>query len=269
MSEQTLRSAPFEIAVSDGLKVRGRVKTQENGVRKPIVVVAHGFRGFQDWGFWPDVTDRFASRGYYTVSFDFSRIAAKEEGLDDGRVARASTQSQDVLDIEAVIRLIGEGRLPLQEEADSNRVALLGHSRSGGSGILYASENPEQVDAVIVWNGGPAPAKSSKEPDLTPVQLAVALDYEANPERFDIASRFQELSQPALIVQGDSDSERLLAFVDRLKELAPHQSYVSIQGANHTFGAVHPYEGSNEGLDAAFEETAAFLARTFQPKAAV
>ncbi|MCR2804684.1 alpha/beta hydrolase family protein [Paenibacillus soyae] len=266
MSEQTLRSESFEIPLSGGLKVRGRVKTQENGVRKPVVVVAHGFRGFQDWGFWPDVTERFAEAGLYAVSFDFSRIAASEEGLNDARVAEASTLSQDVLDLGAVVRQLWQGQLPLGQEADPARIALLGHSRSGGSSIVFANENPELVGAVIVWNGGPGPVKASTDSDLTKVQLAVALDYESNPERFDITSRFSGLRQPALIVQGDRDSERLLEFVDKLKEIAPHQSYVSIQGADHTFGIAHPYEGSNERLDAAFEETVAFLKRTYPLK---
>ncbi|OXS52835.1 hypothetical protein B1A99_32090 [Cohnella sp. CIP 111063] len=259
MPEQTLKTESFDIALNDDLRLRGRVKTSGDGARKPIVIVAHGFRGHQDWGFWPDVTDRFAARGYYAVGFDFSRITAAEDGLDEERASKAGTLSQELLDIDAIVRHALEGRLPFPEEADPQRSALLGHSRAGGSSIVYAGENSGRIGAVVVWNGGASPIRSSGEPDLSPLQKAVALDYEANPARFDTAKHFAELSQPALIVQGDGDSERLLSFVNRLQELAPNQTYASIPGANHTFNASHPYEGANEALDSAFEVTIGFL----------
>lgn len=259
MSKQAIASETFEIGLGEGLKVKGRVRAIPDGVRKPVVVVAHGFRGFQDWAFWPEVAERLAGLGYYAVSFDFSRITAKEEGLDETQVAEASTVSQELSDLKALLGEIKHGGLPLREEADAGKVALLGHSRSGGSSIIHAGEHPESVSAVVVWNGGASPVNVSSDPDLTPVQRAVALDQEKNSERFNVTNHFVGLTQPALIVQGDADSQRLLDFVDRLKELAPGQKYVSIPGANHTFGVTHPYEGATEQLNAAFEETAAFL----------
>ncbi|WP_020620429.1 alpha/beta hydrolase family protein [Paenibacillus daejeonensis] len=264
MSNQTVAAASFELVLSDKLKVKGRVRTLEDGRAKPVVVLAHGFRGFQDWGFWPEVAERFAALGYYAITFDYSRITAWEEGIDEATVADASTVSQDQLDLSALLSALHEGKLPYREEADANKTALLGHSRSGGSSIIYAHEHPEHVAAVIVWNGGASPVSDLSDPDLTPVQRAVALDQQANSERYQIARHVEALQQQLLIVQGDQDSARLLEFVGRLQETSPQHTYVSVPGGNHTFGVSHPYEGATPELDAAFEATAAFLAQQFQ-----
>ncbi|MBH5317436.1 dienelactone hydrolase family protein [Paenibacillus sp. GSMTC-2017] len=259
MSELTIASESFEIVIADEIKVKGRVKSVVDGLHKPAVVVAHGFRGTQDWGFWPEVLERLAQSGYYAISFNYSRIAVQEEGIDEQRVAEASTISQDLKDIGAVINHLKQGLLPLSNEVNAENIAFLGHSRSGGSGIIYASEHPTNIQNLIVWNGGASPISASTDPNLSPIQLAVALDKEANENRFNVTDQFIDLKQPVLIVQGDSDSERLLSFVAKLKELAPHQSYVSIPEANHTFGVAHPYEGATEHLRIALEETISFL----------
>ena len=76
--------------------------------------------------------------------------------------------------------------LPLREEADVERLALLGHSRSGGSSIIFASEHDE-VKAVAVWNGGGAPSLPPREPNqpLSLLEQACIDDAQRNVQRFD------------------------------------------------------------------------------------
>lgn len=261
----SLAAETFTLEMEAGLKINGRVKTITNGIQKPAIVFAHGFRGFKDWAFWPDVVDRFAQLGYYTVIFDFSRIAAWEEALEEQRIAAASTINQELLDIGAVVAQLKQGALPLAEEANPGQVALLGHSRSGGSAIIYASEHPGQLQAAIIWNGGASPAHALDDSGLTPVQRAVAEDQQSQAARFDVGAHYARLTLPVLIVQGDKDSERLLSFVERARQLAPHQAYAYIPGANHTFGVTHPYEGPTDQLAAAIDETIYFLGRHLPP----
>lgn len=260
MSNQVIAAERFSIDLGGGHAIHGEVKAVEDGTAKPVLVLSHGYRGHKDWGFWPEVSRRFAEQGFYTVSYDFARISARNEGQDERIVAAVSTVSREVRDIEAVVGEIRKGALPLAEQADAQRTALLGHSRSGGSSIIYAAEHGN-VSAIVVWNGGGAPVRLNSEPGSQPSlqEQAILADIESSGERFNIVERFKGLSIPALLVQGDADNERLLAQNKRLQEAAPEQHFVSIAGGDHTFGAVHPYEGTTRELDEAFSETIQFL----------
>ncbi|MFC5649316.1 alpha/beta hydrolase family protein [Paenibacillus solisilvae] len=255
--------------LGEGLYISGEVKTIEDGIAKPVLIVSHGFRGHRLWGFWPDVTTRFAEQGFYTISYDFSRVSARKEELGEQAVAEASTVSTELLDLESLISELFQGALPLSKEADTVRLALLGHSRAGGSSIIFASEH-EQVKAVAVWNGGGTPSlppRDSSNPPLSLQEQALVKDVEVNAERFNITDKFAQLQIPVLLVQGAKDNERLLAQNQFLQEAAPHQHFVSIAGGDHFFGAADPYEGSTRQLDEAVEDTIQFFKTVFSGKA--
>ena len=264
MGKQLLAIESFKIELGEGLFLKGEVKTVEDGAAKPVLVVSHGFRGHKDWGFWREVTSRFAEQGFYTVSFDFSRIGARNEGLDERIAAAASTVSRELLDLEALVARLREEGLPLAGQAAPERLAILGHSRSGGSSIIYASEHSE-VRAVVVWNGGAVPNRPETAPGqvLTLQEQAILADVDSNEERYDIAGKFASLTVPALLVQGAQDNERLLTQNWLLQDVAPKQHFVSIAGGNHTFGAVDPYEGTTHQLDEAVEATVQFLKQAY------
>jgi dienelactone hydrolase len=255
--------APFKLEQADGTVLEGEVRVIEGGGRKPALLLGHGFRGHKDWAFWPDIAERFARQGYYAVTFNFARIAAAKSG-DARKAAETVTLSRELEDWRTIVRSAVRGELPLAEGADLGRLAVLGHSRAGTSGLLIAGELTE-VKAAVVWNGGGAPIRPSAEEgqELTPAQQALIDDLDRNGERFDARRVFASLAIPVLIVQGEADGERLLENFKALRDLAPHQSFVAIPGAAHRFGAADPYAGTTPALDIAVSETAAFLDRVF------
>ncbi|CAM4183391.1 dienelactone hydrolase [Paenibacillus endophyticus] len=263
MAEKTIVSEVFEIRLSEQLLLRGKVKTLEGEGARPVVIVGHGYRGFQDWAFWPEVTDQLAESGFYTISFDFSRITAKEAGGDEAVIAKASTVSQELADLDVILQHVKQKLLPHSERADSKRVALIGHSRAGSSSLILAAEQPADVQAVVVWNGGAAPSGAAAEQQATLLQQTVAEDAEANKARFNVLEHFGSLKQPVLLVQGSSDNERLLAVNKQLKEANPEQTFVSIEGADHVFGVRHPYEGTTLYLSEALQATLSFLDKVY------
>jgi predicted alpha/beta-hydrolase family hydrolase len=264
MTNSILAIEPFTVQVSDGLYLNGQVKTIQDGLRKPILIISHGFRGHKDWGFWPEVSERFAAEGFYTVIYDFSRIAAKRDGIDENIAAAASTVSQELRDLSTLLGQLLDAGLPYDQEADHSRIAVLGHSRSGASSIIFTAEHAD-IRAVAVWNGGRTPSATDKvnEGTATPIEIAIDKDIHENEERFDIVRHFISLKVPALIVQGDQDNAGLLEHNKRLREAAPQQAFVDIAGGNHTFGAVDPYEGSTAQLDQAVQETVKFLKSSY------
>ena len=265
MTSSAISVAPFDIPLEGGLRIRGEARAEENGRRKPVVLLGHGFRGHRLWSFWPEVARRFAEQGYYAVSFDFSRIAAEEDRLDAKTAAEAATFGQELADWEAVLtRLLAEG-LGLDEEADKDRIAVLGHSRAGGSAVLLASRQP-RVRAVIAWNGGvsaPLAPTAAGKAGLSQREEAILADLQANAGRYDVVGAYGELDAPALVVYGGADSERLLTAVNELHDAYPEQSFVRISGADHTFGAKHPYEGFTKHLEDALDHSFRFLRKVF------
>lgn len=260
MGIQTVAAAAFELRLDDGLSIRGVVNALDNGVRKPTVVLIHGFRGHKDWAFWPDVAGRLAEKGFYVVRFDYSRLSARSAGLDERAVAEASTLTRELRDLESVVRALEAGRLPLPEQADAARLAILGHSRAGGSSIVFAAEHPE-VKALVVWNGGSSPVRVAgpSDPEPTLLERALRQERESLGDRFRLPDRFAELRAAALVIQGDKDRWELLEQLEEFRRKAPHQHFVTVWNADHTFNAAHPYDGPTAELLEALDATVRFL----------
>ncbi|EFM11845.1 conserved hypothetical protein [Paenibacillus curdlanolyticus YK9] len=268
MSVKTLIVQSFKLELGEGLTIEGEVKSRQDNVLKPVVIVNHGFRGHKDWAFWPEVTRQLAEEGFYTVSYNFSRIAAVRDGLTEQQIAEATTLSQEQLDLHAVTQALLNRELPLAEQADTNRIGLVGHSRAGGSVIVYAAEHPEEVQAIVVWNGGAGPVRQQEQAGKPAAEQAEKLsvleatlheDQLRNAERYALVERVEALAAQALIVQGGDDREQLLEQFRAFQERAPQHHYLAIEGGNHTFNTVHPYEGGSPQLSEAVEATLQFL----------
>jgi pimeloyl-ACP methyl ester carboxylesterase len=276
LSTTNVKTQLFEIKLDDELIVRGETKAQNDNKKKPILIVSHGFKAFKDWGFFPYITDWFAERGFYTIHFNFSRNGVNEKDFDELDKFADNTYSQDQMDLNAIVKQINAGSLPLSANADENCIYLLGHSRGGANSLIYALDHPE-IKAVVTWNGSANPnlfdealeaevrekgiayIENARTKQLMPIKIAFFNDLIENRQRFDIIGRFANLAIPALVLQGDKDFNRLLYGASRLREAAPHQTHLSIPGGTHTFGAVHPFAGTTPYLEDALAKTYAFL----------
>ncbi|WP_310830301.1 alpha/beta hydrolase family protein [Paenibacillus pedocola] len=251
----------FRLPLEDGLYLEGEVRLPPGAGPAPVVLLSHGFRGHKDWAFWPEVSGRLAESGFYTVSFNFSRIAARSSaGITERGAAEAATLSRELDDLQEVLRSLQDGRLPLAERADPARLAILGHSRAGGGNIVFAAEHPE-VQALVVWNGGSPPARTSADgyAELTLPEQVQQQDQLQNKARFDLENALSSLSAAVLIIQGDQDRDSLLQQNARFREQAPQHRYYSVKGADHTFNTADPYEGSTAELNEAVAVTLEFL----------
>ncbi|MFB0844238.1 alpha/beta hydrolase family protein [Paenibacillus oleatilyticus] len=281
MSEQQasgLQKRRFEQPIDAGLTLRGEVTVQEiaDGGALPVVIMVHGFKSFMDWGFQPYAAAELARRGYYVVRFNFSCNGVNERDFDELDKFAANTYSREQADLAVLWELLQEKRLPFAEQADTGRVALLGHSRGGGNSIVFAAEHPD-VQAVVTWNGiasadlfddafkeelarsGVAYVANARTGQNMPIRQTFYDDLKQNAERFDITARLAGLKTPVLSVQGDADSDRLKEGFRRLREAAPDQAFVTIAGGTHTFGAVHPFAGTTPHLEETLEATLRFL----------
>ncbi len=89
-----------------------------------------------------------------------------------------------------------------------------------------------------------------------PLDVGLLEDLEANRQRLDIEAAAAELGDlPWLIVHGEKDASVSVSDAERLAAANPHATLDVIRGAGHTFGAIHPFEGSGPELDRAIRAT--------------
>lgn len=264
MSTTRISREAFRAPLDNGLFLNGEIKTKDGGKDLPVVIAAHGFRGFKDWGFWPYVTDALAEQGFYTVIFDFSRIDAAAAKQPEAVIAQARTLSRELEDLQTILTLVREHRLPLSGSADSGRIGLLGHSRGGAASVITAAEQ-SAVGAVVAWN----PPSDLTPPAGAGAEPFIAADIEQNASRYDIPYKLAYLKRPALIVQGGADSERILLGHEALRLAAPGHAFVQVEGGDHSFGIQHPFEGPTPTFEQALQATTRFLLQHLQPVEAI
>ena len=74
-----------------------------------------------------------------------------------------------------------------------------------------------------------------------PLKVSLLDDLDKHPARLDILAKAAEIKQPWLIVHGDIDPTVPLKYAEELKSAQPNAEFLVIPGADHTFGASHPY----------------------------
>lgn len=277
VSENSILHQTFTLELEPDVFIKGDIRVKEEGGRLPVLLFAHGFKGFKDWGFFPYASERFAQQDFAVITFNFSHNGVNEQDFDELEKFGRNTYSQEQKDLSAVFAAVLEGRLPLTERLDKQQIFLTGHSRGGGNSVLFASEHPE-IRGVVSWNGianvnlfgeefreqvlqdGVGYVANARTKQQMPINAVFFEDLDRNRERFDITARAASLKTPVLFIQGLQDSERLLAGFRTLKEAAPHHRFATLEGATHTFGTVHPFAGTTDDLERAIAITGAFFA---------
>ena len=247
----------------------------------PGVVFCHGFKGFAEWGFFPPLAALLAERGLAVVRFNTSGSGMRlgEDRATDLEGFRRHTLSGELADILAVLdalpRLVS-GRL------DADRVALFGHSR-GGALALLAAASPQWRDrlrALVTWSAiagfdrltdaekrrwrerGEHVVVNLRTGQRLPMGVGLLDDLESHRERLDPLAAAAALRAPWLIVHGVADPTVPIAEGERLAfAAAPPARFLRVAGADHGFGAVHPFAGPNPRLVEAMNATQAWLLR--------
>ena len=139
----TVIERPFSIPRDDGTTIRGDLRLAEGETPVGAVVVAHGFKGFKDWGLFPYLCQRLAEGGHAVVSFNFSLNGIGDyptEFTELEDFAR-NTFSRDVDEILIVLEQVRSGGILA---VPPTRLGLLGHSRGGGGEGRGADRSPRR-----------------------------------------------------------------------------------------------------------------------------
>jgi dienelactone hydrolase len=252
------------------------VRTPPERAPAPAVVLLHGFKGFKDWGMFPVFAERLAQAGYLAVSFNTSGSGVDATGhFSRLERFRRNSFSAELADLLTLIKALKAGKLGPAPTA----IGVVGHSRGGGIAILAARQSRD-IGALVTWSAistvrrwtegelarwrrdGYLSVLNTRTGEQLPLGPDTLHDVEKHAERrLNIKAAAAELSIPWLLIHGTADESVPQSEGEALAAVAPQAStrVLFIEGAGHTFGAVHPFAGVTPALEQCFEASVTWL----------
>jgi dienelactone hydrolase len=250
--------------------------------KQPIVIFAHGFKGFKDWGPYDIIAEHFVKAGFAFVKFNFSHNGTTPENptaFADLDAFGNNNFTKELDDLHVLLDWVHQH--PLKEKFDLTSISLTGHSRGGGVAILKAAEDdrikklstwaspiefskyvsPEQVD---MWRQmGVIYIENYRTKEKMPLYFQLAEDVLQNRERLDIQRAVKQLKIPFLIVHGTKDETVEYNDALLMHSWNRNADLLVIENGNHSFGAEHPFDKNTlpKHYQQVVDETIAFFKR--------
>lgn len=243
------RNSPFDFYTSD------------EGSDK-IVLFAHGFKGFKDWGPWHLLAPFFVHRGFDWLAFNFSHNGGSVENpvdFPDTEAFGRNTYSKEVTDLCAILELVVSGVLPGVPNGKWREIYLIGHSRGGGIVVLAADQFKNKITAISTWaavadfgerfpadvdawrRSGTIYVQNARTGQQLPHHFTFWQDYDQNRDQLNILQAAARLSCPALVVHGTADESVSFNEAEKLHNAMTGSILFPVTGAGHTFGGKHPW----------------------------
>ncbi|MBS1765066.1 MAG: dienelactone hydrolase family protein [Bacteroidetes bacterium] len=227
----------------------------------PVVLFAHGFKGFKDWGTFPLVAESFAKAGFAFIKFNFSYNGTTAQSPDEFADMDAfgnNNFTKELDDLQTLLDWLAEYNLE-KEVFNLSDISLAGHSRGGAIAIIKAAEDSRisrlatwaspvdftkyiSQEQLSVWRqSGVIYVENSRTLQQMPLYYQLAEDVMSNPERINIERASKQIVIPHVIIHGTEDETVNFADALILHSWNKRAEFVAIDHANHSFGAQHPY----------------------------
>jgi dienelactone hydrolase len=235
---------------------------EESGRAKPVIIYAHGFNGFKDWGAFDLLAEQAAQAGFVFIKFNFAfnGTTPREPEVFADLEAYAENNYTKELDDLAVVIDWAAGKQAHMAEMDPSRIGLIGHSRGGGIVLIKAAEDA-RIKAVTTWasvSECKTPWRSWPEERMQawretglqhilncrtqqqmPLHYQLYEDYMLHSARLDIKAAIARLRIPVLICHGTEDTSVPISSAYALQQAQPAAALFTIP-SDHVFGRKHP-----------------------------
>ena len=226
----------------------------------PVVVFAHGFKGFKDWGAWPLAAEIFAVKGLPFFKFNFSHNGTSPENLSkfvDLESFGNNNFKKELDDLGSVIDFISR-KAPSFDFDWNGDICLIGHSRGGAITLLKTAQD-ERISKCATWasisnleryiemknfsewkQAGVHFIKNGRTNQNMPIYFQFVEAYANHASVLNLDKNLEKIEAPLLIVHGDKDNVVPIDDAHTIYEDVPHAILLEIEGANHTFNTSHP-----------------------------
>lgn len=242
----------------------------------PLIFVCHGFKGFKDWGWFPFVSQKLASKGFNVVSINFSLNGVEEEFQNFTNLENFgnNTYTREILDLKEVVDFVVSGKL--KPELKNLPYGLFGHSRGGGIVILASKIlNPK---VVVTWAAiesvmrfsendienfktkGFTEVLNGRTNQIMPLGKNLFEDALKIQKEGDVKGILSNLKIPVRLIHGENDMAVKLEKGKELASMLPknNSDFKMIKNAGHTFESGHPFKEPSKELLEAIELTVDF-----------
>ncbi len=239
---------------------------RKTGQPKSIVIFAHGYKGYKDWGCWNLVAEQFAQQELFFVKFNFSHNGGTlQQPIDfpDLEAFGNNNYTKELDDLQSVIDWVLTNNDFSKEIAFSD-ITLIGHSRGGGIVTLKTNEEP-RINRLISWAAVSSFAQRSstigeletwkkngvkyvlngRTKQQMPHFYQFYEDFKANEIRFNIERAARNIRIPHLIVHGTKDTSISFEEALNLHQWNPESTLLAIEEADHVFGSKHPWQSQH------------------------
>lgn len=271
----------FQLETPSGRTIYGTLDAANRPGPRPTVLICHGFKGFQAWGFFPHLAALLSERGFTAVRFNFagSGMRPGDELVTDLEAFRTARPSADLEDLVWLLDRVPEIDT---DRIDAERIGLMGHSRGGGLAVLASANEASgtRVGALVTWSAvatfdrlsedEKAEWRKNEEVSIVNARTGQALtlgseildDLEEHVDLLDIEAAAGRRDVPWLIVHGDADETVPIAEARRLEQAATEPvEFLEIRASGHTFEVGHPFAGPSPQLIEAMNATQSWYRR--------
>lgn len=246
-------------------KFMADARFKNDGKSKPVIVFNHGFKGFKDWGPFNIIADKFAEAGFIFVKMNFSHNGITPEKPNDFADLEAFAKNNFCIELDDTGVLLDylfseECEIP-SGEIDLGKLYLMGHSRGGASAILKANED-RRIKKLVTWaavnNLGAWHSKeeldywkkngrifihNARTNQEMPLDYQLVENFVENKNRLQVPDAVENLQIPMLSIHGSDDPTVPVSAIHEIQTWNPGAKIEIIEGAGHTFGGTHPFEG--------------------------
>lgn len=276
-------TATWTLAGAAGEVIRGNCEAPP-GRAFATVLLAHGFKGYKDYGMLPRLAEELARAGCFVHRFNFSHSGMTEliHTFERPDLFERDTWNRQVEDLQAIDQAIRSGRL----EGGGLPLVLLGHSRGGVTCLLAVARRvngePLVNAAAVVTINAPANCNPFSDAEMAQLLREGALvspsartgqalrvgrrfleEQLEDPAGHDLLTLVRDLDRPVLVVHGAADTtvsptagEAIAAAV------GPRAILRRVEGADHVFNTPNPMppeQAASPQLETLIEAVRSFL----------